>query len=90
LDLDVVWKGPYLFKAGLVLGLSSTSIRLRNGEGVISGVDKGKSDIVDCGIPLKGSELVLVALAISIDKLEIVAFCCLKSNFVEFHFNFSL
>jgi len=31
LDLDIVQKGPYLFKAGLVLGLSSLGIRLHNG-----------------------------------------------------------
>ena len=31
LDLDIVQKGPYVFKAGLVLGLSSLGVRLRNG-----------------------------------------------------------
>ena len=31
LDLDIVQKGPYVFKVGLVLGLSSLGVRLRNG-----------------------------------------------------------
>ena len=31
LDLDIVRKGPYVFKAGLVLGLSSLGVRLHNG-----------------------------------------------------------
>ena len=31
LDLDIVRKGPYVLKAGLVLGLSSLGVRLRNG-----------------------------------------------------------
>ena len=31
LDLDIVWKGPYMVKVGLVLGLSSLGVRLRNG-----------------------------------------------------------
>ena len=30
LDLDIVRKEPYVFKAGLVLGLSSLGVRLRN------------------------------------------------------------
>ena len=30
LDLDIVRKGPYVFKAGLVLGLSSLGVRLHN------------------------------------------------------------
>jgi len=31
LDLDIVRKGPYLFKAGLVFSLSSLGVRLYNG-----------------------------------------------------------
>ena len=31
LDLDIVQKGPYVFKVGLVLGFSSLGVRLRNG-----------------------------------------------------------
>jgi len=31
LDLDIVQKGLYLFKAGLVLSISSLGVRLRNG-----------------------------------------------------------
>jgi len=31
LDLDIVQKGPYLFKASLVLSLSSLDVRLHNG-----------------------------------------------------------
>ena len=31
LDLDIVRKGLYVFKAGLVLGLSSLGVRLHNG-----------------------------------------------------------
>ena len=31
LDLDIVRKGPYVFKVGLVLGLSSLGVGLHNG-----------------------------------------------------------
>ena len=90
LDLDIVRKGLYLFKAGLILGFSSLGIRLGNGECVIGGVNEGESWSVDRGIPLKGGELVCVIFTICIDKSEVVAFCCLNSNFVKFNFNFGL
>jgi len=42
------------------------------------------------GLPPKIGKLVLVGVAVSINKLEIVIKVCLELNFIELHFNFSL
>jgi len=42
------------------------------------------------GLPPKVGKFVLIGVTIGVDELEIVIKVCLESNFVKFHFNFSL
>jgi len=90
LDVDVVGKALNLVKIGLVLGLSSKGIRYHNWEQKGWWVDEWeREDGVD-GLPPKVCEFVLIGVTVSVDELEVVVKVCLKSNFVKFHFNFSL
>jgi len=62
-----------LVKIGLVLGLSSKGVRLHNGECKTWWVDKREQKVGKGGLPPKVGKFVLVEVAISVDKLEIVA-----------------
>jgi len=42
------------------------------------------------GLPPKIGKLVLVGVAVGVDKSEIVNKLCLELNFVKLHFDFSL
>ena len=44
------------------------------------GINEGEFEIVDGGFPRKIGKFVLIALAISVDKLELVICNCLESN----------
>jgi len=90
LDVDVVGKGLDLIKIGLVLGLSSKGIRYRNWEQKGGWVDEREQEDGADWLPPEIGEFVLVGVAVSVDKLEIVAKVCLELNLVELHFNFSL
>jgi len=90
LDVDVVGKALNLVKIGLVLSLSSEGIRYHNWERKGWQVDEWEREDGADGLPPKIGKFVLIGVAVSVDKLEVVVKVCLELNFVEFHFNFGL
>jgi len=88
-NTEVVGLAKDLFQSFLVRGFSSESVWFGDWSREIGRINQSLFVVNNVYFPRGITPLIGIFLAVAINQL-CSAFCCVKSNFVKFHFNLGL